>query len=90
MSVKGANEKRQLGPGIVKIVITFLICMAAVIIVLTFAFAGADKIEATVPLIDKLMDLVKELGTLLIAFAGGGMAGGGVAYGALQQGKPKQ
>ena len=90
MSVKGANGKRQLGPGIVKIVMTFLICMAAVIIVLTLVFAGADKIETTVPLIEKLMDLVEELGTLLIAFAGGGVAGGGVAYGALQQGKQRQ
>ncbi len=89
MSVEGASGKRQLGPGIVKIVMTFLICMAAVIIVLTIAFACADKIETTVPLIEKLMDLVEELGTLLIAFAGGGAAGGGVAYGALQQGKQR-
>lgn len=74
---------QRLGPGVVKIGITFLICTAVVVVSLTWAFAlHPTSMKEATTLIQSFMDMVSEMGNLFMVgvfgFAGG--AGGATVW----------
>ena len=74
---------RRLGPGVVKVGVTFLICTAVVAVSLTWAFAfNPTGMKEAATLIQSFIDMVSEMTNLFMVgvFGLAGGAGGATAW----------
>ena len=79
----GQGGIRRLGPGVVKIGVTFLVGSAVVVVSLTWAFAlNPTGMKEATPLVQSFMDMVGEMANLFMVgvFGVAGGAGGATAW----------